>query len=464
LANSNNIINDLSTGNTTKKLISFSFPFMLSNTLQLMYSVIDMIVVGQVIGSAGMSAVSISSQIMTLMTTLCIGFSTGGQILISQLIGAKDKNGLSKTIGTMFTLILSIAIVMTILGLLLAKVALTAMNTPEEAWNQAVWFLRISCAGIIFTYGYNMISAVFRGMGDSKRPFAFIAIASVINLILDLIFIVALKMDASKTALATVISQGFSFILALLYLWKKRELIGFNFSIRNFKIDKNISRILVKLGIPFALQSSAINISMMFVSSFVNDFGINASATFGAGMRVNQIPAIMTQSIGAANTAMVGQNLGAGKPQRARKSVLTSLYLCICVYAIVGIIFYTFPTQVFSIFTQDNNVLALARLFVVASLFAYPAMAFLSPFNSFIQGIGFASFSFAIAILDGVILRTALSYIMGNVLNMGLFGFFIGYNVAAYGTAIPASIYFFSNKWKNRKLLVRVPVDVVEEV
>jgi len=422
-----------------------------------MYSVIDMVVVGRFIGSAGLSAVSTASQIVVLITTLCIGFSTGGQILISQLVGSKDKGGLTKTIGTMSTIIFLIAVVMTILGFLLTKVALQAMNTPPEAWNQAVAFLRISCVGIIFTYGYNMVSAVFRGMGDSKRPFVFIAIASVVNLILVLVFVVGLKMDASATALATVISQGVSFILALFYLWKKREHIGFEFHIRNFNVDREKLRILLKLGVPFALQSAAINISMMFVSSFVNDFGVYASATFGAGMRVNQIPSIMAQSIGSANAAMVGQNLGAGRPERAKKSVLTSLYLCLGIYAVVGIVFYFFPTQIFSLFTKDSNVLALAKIFVVASLFAYPAMAFLAPMNSFIQGIGFASLSFTLAILDGVILRTALSYTMGNILNMGLYGFFVGYSVASYCTAIPATIYFFSNKWKNRKLLVQAP-------
>lgn len=448
------LTNNLTEGNVAKKLFIFALPFMMSNALQLIYNMVDMVVVGNFVGSTGLSAVSISAQIVMLMMTLCMGFATSGQVYISQLMGAKNYEDLKTTIGTLFTTLMIGAIIMGGLGLVLSDTFLHLLNTPQESLAQANTYLRICSLGMIFTFGYNMVSAVLRGMGDSKRPFLFVAIASICNLVLDILFVGPLHMGVAGAALATIMGQAISFIWALWFLYKNKETFYFDFKKERFKIHGPTIRILIKLGIPFALQSSAISISMTFVSSLINTFGVFASATFGVGTKVSQLPGIMGQSIGMAVSSMVGQNMGANKPERAKHTVHVGLMFTTGIYLVAGILFFLFPEQIFSIFTTDQEVIDLARMFSIAMIIGFPAMAMMSPINAFIQGIGFAIFSFVTAVLDGIVIRVSLSWFLGIFLDLGLFGFFMGYFLAAYGTAIPAAVYFFSGMWRKRKMLV----------
>lgn len=176
------IINDMTQGSVFKKMVVFTLPVMFANALQLCYGLVDMVIVGKFVGSAGLSAITIGSQVFNLMATLCIGFSVGGQVFISQLIGAKEYDRLNRTIGTVFSLVGILGLLMTFIGLFCSEFVLRLMNTPEESFSMAVSYMRVCSGGILFTYGYNMVSAVLRGMGDSKRPLLFIFISTVVNL------------------------------------------------------------------------------------------------------------------------------------------------------------------------------------------------------------------------------------------------------------------------------------------
>ena len=179
------IINDLTTGNVTKKLIRFALPFMLSTLLQTAYAMVDMIIVGQFVGSSGLSAVGMSAQLTWLATALCIGFSNGGQIIISQLIGAGKKDELNRTIGTVTTVNFIAAVIVSVVGIVIRKPVLRLLSAPDASFERAATYLLIVFAGMIFTFGYNLVSALFRGMGDSRHPLIFVAIAAVTTLILD---------------------------------------------------------------------------------------------------------------------------------------------------------------------------------------------------------------------------------------------------------------------------------------
>ena len=448
------MVKDLTTGSVTKKLLIFAFPFMLSNILQMIYNMVDMVVVGQFVGSAGLSAVSIGGQILMLMTTLCMGFSSSGQILISQLVGARDREGMKYTIGTLFTTIMALAILLTVVGILFHEQMLGLLHTPQEAMGQAKDYMLVCSFGFVFIYGYNMVCAVLRGMGDSKRPFVFIAIASLVNLVLDIVFVGPLGMGAGGAALATVIAQGVSFGVALVYLYRRREGFGFDFAPSSFVPRAQQLKILVKLGLPFALQSCAISISMLFVNTFINDYGVTASAVFGAGSKIERIPGIMTQAIGFAASSMIGQNIGAGQVKRAQKVVYVSLAFGCGVYALATVLALTIPKQIFGIFTDDAAVLEMAPMFMLIMACGFPAHATMTSFNSMIQGVGNAVLSLVIALLDGVVTRIFLCVLLGMWLNMGLTGYFLAYSLGAYATAIVSGIYFFSGKWKKRKLLM----------
>lgn len=454
MAGTKTFINDLTEGSVAKKLLYFAFPFMLSNLLQTVYNLVDMSVVGHYMGSAGLSAVSVGGRLVELLTFLCTGFCTGGQILLSQQVGARQKEGIQKTIGTLFTFTLLCAVVLGGLSIVFHRGLLTVLNTPAAAFEQAAAYMVICNSGCIFIFGYNALCAILRGLGDSKRPLMFVAIASVVNLVLDLIFVAGLHLGAAGAAIATVISQAISFISALAYLIVRREAFGFTFSRKTLKMDGEILKTLTKLGVPLAFQTAAISVSMLFVNSFINAYGEAASAVYGAGTKLQGIPSIITQGMSMANASMVGQNMAAGKPERVRMSVRTCFILNTCVYGVFITACLAIPTVIFSLFTTEADVMALAPTYLRISCIGFAASIFNSSFNSVINGIGFTSLSMAIGLLDGVVARICFSLLFGIVLKMGLNGFFLGHSLAIWITALLSFVYYVSGRWEHRKLVV----------
>lgn len=447
-------INDLTEGSVTKKLLYFAFPFMLSNLLQTVYNLVDMSVVGHFMGSAGLSAVAVGGRLVDLLTWLCTGFCTAGQILLAQEVGAKQKEAMEKTIGTLFTFILLAAVVLGGLSIAFHRTLLSLLNTPDSAFRQAAQYMVICNSGCIFIFGYNALCSILRGMGDSRRPLMFVAIASVINLILDLIFVAGLKLGAAGAAIATVISQAISFGAALVFLMIKREQFGFRFSRRTLKMHVPTLKTLVKLGMPLAFQNAAISISMLFVNSFVNAYGEAASAVYGAGLKLQSVPSVVTNSMSMANASMVGQNMAAGRPDRVRKSVRVCFTLNSVVNGIFILACLMIPKVIFRIFTNDPAVLELSPMFLRISCIGFAASVFNSSFNSVINGIGFTSLSMAIGLLDGVVARISFSLLFGITLGMGLQGFFLGHNLAIWITALLAFGYYLSGRWEHRQLAV----------
>ena len=450
------IINDLTTGNVTKKLIRFALPFMLSTLLQTAYAMVDMIIVGRVVGAPGLSAVGMSSQISWLATALCIGFSNGGQIIISQLIGAGKKEELNRTIGTVTSLVFIAAVLISVLGIVFRKPLLTVMSAPEESFERAATYLLIVFAGMIFTFGYNLVSALFRGMGDSRHPLIFVAIAAVTNLILDYIFVAIFKWDVAGAAVATIAGQAVSFICSAVYLLRHREQFGFDFKRESFRIDPERFKTLVKLGIPFALNNAAVTISMLFVNKFINQYGVVASATFATGTKIEQIPWIVGAGVMMGCTTMIGQNMGAGKVDRMKKTVRVGVVLCAITAIVFIALFRLFPRQIYQLFmsrSSDNydEVLNMAPLFLKALSFALPATCLMCPYHAFASGIGNATLVMITALLDGFVSRIVISLLLAKVFGLGLYGWFLGYGLAAYVNTIICMIYYYSGVWKKRK-------------
>ena len=225
----NRLTKDFTQGSVAKQLLWFTLPFMASNAMQVLYSTIDMVIVGEYVGTPGLSAVSQSSQIMNFATMVCLGFSNAGQVLVSQALGAGKKKEMNHIIGTLFSLLMILALILTAIILCARVWILDVMNIPAESYGYAMDYLVICGAGLIFTAGYNMVSAVLRGMGDSKRPFLFIGIASVVNLVLDIVFTGFWGWEVAGAAWATIIGQAVSFLFSVFYLFKNRAAFGFDF-------------------------------------------------------------------------------------------------------------------------------------------------------------------------------------------------------------------------------------------
>lgn len=453
MKNTKQLTRDFTRGNIFKQLLWFMLPFMASNALQVFYSTIDMVIVGEYVGTPGLSAVSQSSQIMNFATMVSLGFSNAGQVLISQALGAGKRKEMNGIIGTLFGLIMILGAVLTAIILIGRNWILDVMNMPEESWDYAMDYLVICGAGLVFTAGYNMVAAVLRGMGDSKRPFLFIGIASVVNLVLDILFTGILKREVAGAAWATIIGQAVSFLFSLFYLYRKREAFGFEFKKEYFKINRHYTGMILKLGTPMAIQAGSINISMLFVNSMVNSIDVVASATFGVGLRIDDIINKISMGIQYAAVPMISQNIAAGHRKRAQK-VVHCAWIYAGIFTVISIAAYLlFGEELFRAFDDNPAVHELSGTFIKAIIWMFPALAVMRGTGAFIQGIGNAKLSMVLALLDGVVLRIGLSWLFGIALEWGFFGFVLGYGLAPYGFAIPGLIYFLSGVWKKRKVL-----------
>lgn len=451
--NQKRLSKDFTQGNIAQQLFFFAIPFMASNALQVLYSTIDMIIVGAYVGTPGLSAVSQSSQIVNFATMVCLGFSNAGQVLLAQALGAKKQKEMNNIIGTLFTFITAVALIFSFAMLFAQFWILDIMKIPNESYDMARDYLVICSSGLIFTAGYNMVSAVMRGMGDGKRPFLFIGIASAINLVLDIVFTGFLGWGVAGAAWATIIGQAVSFIFSLFYLFRKKDSFGFDFKIQNFVPKFKYVGMIARIGTPMAIQSGCINLSMLAVNAMINQVGVVASATFGIGVRIDDIVNKISQGIQYAAVPMISQNIGAKKNNRAKRIVHVAWIFSIALTIFFMILYVTLGKQLFMLFSDDSFVHNMSGEFIKAILWMFPAFTIMRGSGAFIQGIGNAKLSMILALLDGVVLRIGLSWLFGIFFGWGFFGFVLGYGLAPYGYAIPSMIYFLSGKWQKRRVL-----------
>lgn len=299
-----------------------------------------------------------------------------------------------------------------------------------------------------------MVSAVFRGMGDSRHPLYFIAIASVVNIILDLLFVAVFHWGAAGAALATVIGQAVSVVCSFIMLYRHRDLYLFPFDKSLFHPNGKIALSITKLGIPMALQASAVYISFLFVNSMVNALGVTVSAAFGASMKIRNLPNMVTQAVGMGATAMMGQNIGAGKPDRVKKIYQGSFYVCTAACLLFAVPYLTMPEGTFRLFTSDAAVLAYAEMCMFCILIELPARFFMAGGGALINASGFVKLSMTLGLCDAFVGRVFLTWFLGKYLALGAFGYFMGYGLATYITAVPQLVYYLSGKWRKRGRLV----------
>lgn len=447
---SDTLIRDLTQGSVTRLLLIFAFPLLCSNLLQTVYNMVDMIVIGQFVGREGLSAVSIGGDVLHFLTFLVMGFSNAGQVILSQYIGAGNRDRIRGTIGTMFTVTFISAMGLTIVCYLGLDAFLHAMNTPEECFDYARQYGLTCVLGLVFIYGYNLVSAILRGMGDSKHPFIFIAVATAVNLVLDLVFVAGLGMGPFGAALATVIGQGVSFLWAIFYLYRHKESFGFDFKPASFKPDPEVLPKLIRLGLPMILQSAAINFSMLFVNSYINSYGVVASAVTGVGNKLGSITAVVTNALSTAGSSMVGQNLGAEKYHRVPKIIGVSMVIDLAFAVLLSFLTICFPRTIFGLFNSDPQVLDMAMTYIPVAVLLYVGFAMRSPFFALINGSGNAKLNLIVGLLDGVICRVGLAMLMGLAMGMGIMGFWLGNAFAGYMPFLIGGVYFLTGKWKRR--------------
>ena len=443
------MIKDLTTGSVPKELLLFAFPLFVSNALQAVYNMVDMIIVGQFIGGAGMSAVSIGGDLLHLLTFVSMGFASAGQVLIARNVGSGDREEVKETIGTLFTFLLGASLLISVVCFILRKPILDALNTPAESYAYAMDYTVTCIVGLVFIYGYNIVSAILRGMGDSKRPFVFVGIAAVLNIILDYVFVVICHMEVFGAALATVIGQGVSFVFSLVYLYIRRESFGFDFKLRSFAIKRRSLKPLVLLGIPMAIQSAAVMFSKILLLAWINLEGVVYSALAGVFNKINTMGGVVSMSFTAAGSSMVGQNLGARKYERIPKILATICVFGMVLFSIFTALLLIFPTDIYKMFTNDAAVLAVVHILTIPMILNFYGAATRTISFALINGSGNTKLNLAVALIDGIVMRIGLAALLCFSFGMGSLGCWYGDAIAGFMPLFIGLVFYLSGRWKK---------------
>lgn len=353
---------NLTMGSVLKNILYFSLPYLLSYFLQTLYGMADLFIIGQFEGVASTTAVSIGSQVMHMVTVMIVGLAMGATVSIGQAIGAGNKKKAARYIGNTIILFMGLAIVAAIILLFFIKPIVGVMSTPEEAVSGTRIYLTICFIGIPFITAYNIISSIFRGMGDSKSPMYFIAIACVTNIALDYLFIGTFHMGAAGAALGTTCSQTVSVIIALLVIMKKKT--GISLSKNDFKMDKETMGQLLKIGIPVALQDGFIQIAFIVITIIANRRGLDTAAAVGIVEKIISFLFLVPSSMLSTVSALGAQNIGAGKPERARATLRYAVMITVSFGIIATIIIQFIAGPVVGLFTANGSVILLGSQYI----------------------------------------------------------------------------------------------------
>lgn len=445
---------DLLTGSVPKKLLRFAFPLFLANLLQALYNVVDMLVVGKIVGEIGLAAISNASMLCFIINSLCIGLTMGGSVLVAQYKGAGDQTGQRDTIWMLFLLSLAASVVVTMLGLALYEPLFRALDVLAEAYPDACGYMEIICWGTVFVFGYNTVCSILKGLGDSKTPLFFVGAATILNVLLDVLLVGPCSMGTTGAAWATITAQGVSFVGSLAYLKRHQLRVSF----RKSEFHREILLAILKVGLPTAAQMVVVNAAYLLVTGMLNPFGTAVAAASGVGLKINTFAGMHCWAIGQAITAMVGQCMGAGQIQRARQVVRSALLLNLAVTGVVVVIVQLLVEPLIRLFDSTSpevirvGVLYL-RLCCGFNSLVYAAMYTL---DSFAIGVGAAHVAMVNALLDAVVVRLPVGWLLAFSLSMGFPGIYLGQALSPILPALVGLIYFKSRVWE-RKRLVREP-------
>ena len=398
--------NDLTKGSVTKTLVRFTVPFLLSNVLHTLYSIVDMYIVGHYADSTDLAAVSASAAVMMLVNGLIMGLGTGSTVLVGQIVGSRKEKDEKETISTVFTVFPLIALILLVLGQLLIPALLRLLNMPPEAWDGAVAYLRICFIGLIFTGFFFAIASVLRAMGDSKGPLLFIAISCVCNIFGDILCVGKLQMGAAGAALATTVSQGLSVLIGYFYL--RRRNFPFDFRPKSFRIYKTRLKQFFRIGTPTALQETMTSISFLVLEAIINKMGYIATAAVGVSDRVFNVSTIPGAAFASAIAAMVAQNTGAGEYRRGRECLRVGLLIALGIAVLMFAALAIFPNAIIGSFTKDAEVVSAGVDYM--TFFKYDCLLFTLAFcvNGYINGTGHTRYTMIVNLIASFAVRLPL--------------------------------------------------------
>ena len=446
---SNHIGKDLTESRVSSTLITLLVPILLSNTLNVVYNIVDSIWIGNIIGPLGLSAVAVSFPIMLIMGSFAFGVNMANGVIVSQYYGAKDYDSVSYVIKVSTTLGVIILFTVGSLMFIFAKKILIIMNTPKDAIDMALIYLRISIIGLPFAYSYFFISSILRAVGDSVRPLIFLIISSIINIILDPIlikgFFIIPAMGLKGAAIATVISQCISVLISTSYLRIKNSFIKINPFI--FTFDINITKKIMKLAIPISSNQFIVAFGWLIITRLISSFGDAASATVAIVNRVESLFIMPIGALGNAVMTMSAQNIGANKFDRVKEIFKNGIIIGIIISSVMSIFSILNPHLLINMFTKDIEVFEYSKsyIYTIMPIFIFYSIMFVC--NGIINGAGKTIVIMVFSTSTTLILRTILAYALSG--KFSLIGIWASMDICYIINTLFSLYYYKSNKWQK---------------
>lgn len=445
----NRTMTDMTVGNPYRLIFLFSLPLLLGNLLQQLYNMVDSIVVGNVIGDQALAAVGTGFPVIFMLTSLFMGIGTGATVMLSQFYGARDFERLRNLVDTLYTAVKIGIIPLTVLGILLSGPLLTLMKVPNDGtYELALLYLIIIFAGMIGVLGFNLNAAILQGLGDSKTSLLFLAIATVINIVLDLVFTMVFHMGVAGVALATIIAQIFSWLFGIWYINRHYDCIRIR--LKGLTFHKDLFWQAMKLGIPGGIQQALFSFGIMFVQGIVNSYGSSFMAGFNGANKIDSFAFLPMQSFGMAVTTYAGQNVGAGKLKRVGEGLRASIIMCIGFSALALIILYPTSSILMRMFSQSPDVIDAGVIYLHSVLPVYCFMGINFMCNSTLRGSGEMVVPMVGCIVELWVIRLPAAYLLAKYL--GPEYLFWSYGLGWFVNILFGGTYYLTGRWKKKRI------------
>ncbi len=447
---SKSITRDMTNGSPAKLIIKFSIPMLIGNLFQQFYNMVDSIVVGKFVDSNALAAVGASSSMVFLIIGLCFGLSAGISIVISQYFGAKDYDNVRKGFATATYVVLGAAVILGVVGFFSSRWLLELLNTPASIIDQSDIYMKITFAGILGTACYNGMSAILRALGDSVTPLIFLMISSILNVVLDLLFVIVFHWDVPGVALATIISQFVSAVGCIIYAITKIKIL--RMPIGQFRPDRVILAKCIRLGIPVALQNALVSVSLMALQGVINGFNEVVIAAHTVVSRIEQLVLQPGMSVGAALSAFAGQNVGAGRIDRAKKGYHSACIIMIVFSLLMFPIMYFGGEYIMRLFTKKENydVVATGIMAIRITCFFYVPVGLIFVSRNFLSGTGDINVPMIMGITE-VICRVLLANVLTSLI--GFTGIWWATGLNWFITSLVGLISVATGRWKTKSIV-----------
>lgn len=444
---------DLTVGNERSLIFKFAMPMLVANLFQQTYTIVDLAIIGHSpIGDLGITAITNSFHIIFSLIALIIGVSVGFNVVISQFFGAKQLEKVKLSVDTMVVTLVFASIAITIVGLLISKPLFSLIEVPKDAIPLAISYINVYFIGVIAFFGFHGVSAVLRGLGDSKTPLYFMIVSSVINVILDYYFIIVLEWGIEWAAIATIIAQGSVFIMAVFYLNKTHKIV--NFSITRFRFDRYIFKKCMAIGLPSGIQTTLVGLSMLALLWIINPFGNVVVAAFGAASRIDALASMPAMNFAMALSTFVGQNLGADKISRVKKGFYSTLFMTSIISVTVTLLVVFIGRSLMGMFTTNPEIIEIGYQYLVIVSSFYIVFTTMFIIGGVLRGAGDTLVPMFITLFALWVARIPIAWALSRT-DFGIIGIWWAIPIAWCLGMILSFLYYKTGRWKTKSVIKR---------